>query len=86
MFRIFIHYERYQEKLRHLIDKTDDSAMLENVYRYLLAGIKQPRKYLKDELSDADLNSLHEARAEYRRGDTIPLEKILELLRKWDEK
>lgn len=75
-----------QDKIHKLVDRTSDPIVLENIYRYLSAALDQPMKSLSDELSDADLKLLHEARAEYRRGETKSHEEILELLRKWDTK
>lgn len=74
------------EKLHALIDQTRDPILLENIYRYLSEGVSQQKVNLKDELSEADYNSLMESKAQYRSGQTKTHEEVLEWLRKWHSK
>ena len=71
-----------KDNINALLDKTTDPVILENVFRYLTSSLDRNVKSLSDELSEADLQSLHEAQAEYRTGKTKTHEEILELLRK----
>jgi|GEM_PF-2507525 len=75
-----------KERLYHLIENTEDAVVLENVYQYLLSSIAQEKTMLKDELSEAELNSLNEAISEYQRGETISHTQVLELLKQWNGK
>lgn len=75
-----------KERLYRLIENTEDSVLLENVYQYLLSGIAQEKTMLKDVLSEAELNSLNVARSEYQRGETISHAQVIELLKQWNGK
>lgn len=78
--------ETIQEKIHALIDRTSDPVALENIYNYLQQLVSKSRTDILDDLSEAELNRLHESRAQYRRGENVPHEEVLQLLKKWQKK
>lgn len=78
--------ETIQEKIHALVDRTNDPIALENIYNYLHQLVSKSRADILDDLSEAELNSLHESQAQYRRGETVPHEEVLLLLKKWQSK
>jgi predicted transcriptional regulator len=106
--------DELKSKLHELIDNTNDTIFLENIYRAMqqqsrlmkrnglndlsseqlsqlnepvvtYRGSNKPKDFL-DELSPAQIAELHEANAQYERGETIPLEEVLEKLKRWSGK
>jgi hypothetical protein len=75
--------ESIQEKIHALVDRTKDPVALENIYNYLNQVVSKSRNDILDDLSEKDLNSLHEAEVQYRRGEGVPHEEVLRLLREW---
>lgn len=72
-----------REKIHALVDSTKDPVALENIYNYLNLVVTNSKKDILDDLSPEELNSLHEAQAQYRRGEAIPHEEVLKRLREW---
>lgn len=75
-----------KNKLHELIDSSNDNIFLENIYNALRHRVESEPKDFLDELSPAQLNSLHEANAQYERGETKTHEEVLELLKRWRKK
>lgn len=75
-----------QEKIHALVNRVDDPVLLENIYNCLDQHVSKTKRNISDELSPGDLQSLHEAQEQYRRGETIPHEEVLRFLEEWRPK
>lgn len=73
-------------KLHELIDGTNDTILLENIYNALKQQVENSPNDFLDELSPKQLNELHEAEAQYERGETKSHDEVLALLKQWRKK
>lgn len=82
----FIVTSDLKSKLHELIDSSNDNIFLENIYNALRHHVEAKPKDFLDELSPAQLSSLHEANAQYERGETKTHAEVMELLKRWRKK
>jgi hypothetical protein len=73
-------------KLHELIDNSNDNILLENIYRAMRSLVDNKEADFLDELNPDQLNELHEANAQYERGETKTHAEVLELLKQWRKK
>ncbi|MDQ3108455.1 MAG: hypothetical protein M3R17_01050 [Bacteroidota bacterium] len=75
-----------KSKLHELIDSTNDTIFLENIYRAMQHQVGINKRDILDDLSGEQLSQLNESIAQYRRGETKTHVEVLELLKQWRSK
>jgi hypothetical protein len=68
-----------KNKLHELIDSTNDTIFLENIYRAFQQQIRLTKRNGPDDLSSEELSELNESRAKYHRKDDKPKDFLDEL-------
>lgn len=72
-----------KNKLHDLIDGTNDTILLENIYNALRHQVERNKNDILDDLSAEQLFQLNESISEYRRGNSKTHEEVLQLLKQW---
>lgn len=75
-----------KNKLHELIDNSNDTIFLENIYRAMQHQVGMDKRDILDDLSGEQLSQLNESIAQYRRGETKTHEEVLQLLKQWRSK
>jgi uncharacterized protein YbgA (DUF1722 family) len=75
--------DELKSKLHELIDSSNNTIFLENIYRAMQHQVEVNKRDILDDLSSEQLYQLNESIAQYRRGETKTHAEVLELLKRW---
>jgi L-rhamnose mutarotase len=78
-----MHLTKIKTKLHELIESTEDEKILENVYQQLSDNKEQD--WWKD-LSEIQKQRLSESEEQYKRGEVVSNETVLEKIQQWLQK